>query len=150
MMIVNGADVPNVPVWSEAGIPVVPGTIYYFTTWIASNYATSPAKLDFSANGVQLGSAFSGSATTGLWQEFYATWFSGSATGVTLSLVNQNTAFNGNDFSLDDISLTTASLGGTTVGGTTAVTLPEPAGAAILAAALAGLTVIRLGRVRSR
>ncbi len=106
--------------------------------------------MDFSANGVQLGSTFTASTTTGFWQEFYATWYSGAATSVKLSLVNQNTAYSGNDFSLDDISLDTgAPGGGTGVGGTTGSSVPEPATVAIMVAALTGLGLTRRKRRRN-
>ena len=143
MMLVNGAQVAGVNVWGVGAIAVSAKTSYIFSTWIASNYATSPAILDFSANGQQLGSAFTASTTTGLFQQFYATWYSGSATSVTLSIVNQNTAFSGNDFALDDISLdTSVPTTGTSVGGISdpsAVAVPEPTSLAMLGIGMLGV-----------
>jgi hypothetical protein len=145
MMIVNGADVPGVDVWGSAPIAVSPNTEYFFSTYIASNVPKSPAMLDFNANGVQLGTTFTASTTPGLFQDFFASWYSGAATSVTLSLVNQNTVFSGNDFALDDISLdTSAPPGGTGVGGPSGPgTVPEPASLALLGAGLTGLATIR-------
>jgi len=51
-----------------------------------------------------LGSPFNASPTTCVWNKFFEKWNSGSNTTATISIVNQNTATNGNDFSLDDIS----------------------------------------------
>lgn len=138
MMIVNGATTPNVNVWAESGITVVPNTTYYFSAWIASNYPTSPAILDFSINGVQLGSTFTASTTTGLWQQFYATWDSGLNTSANLALVNQNQAFSGNDFSLDDIVLDTAQPSGTST-----TTTPEPTTMFLYGLGLVGLAAYR-------
>jgi hypothetical protein len=116
MMIINGAEVAGVPVWEESSIAVQSHTTYFFSTWIASTYPQSPAMLDFSINGVKLGATFTASTTTGVWQQFFASWDSGAATTADISLVNQNLAFSGNDFALDDISLSTAAPG-----------VPEPA-----------------------
>jgi len=115
MMIVNGATVDGVSVWGETGISVAQNTTYYFSTWVASSYPVSPAILDFSINGASVG-GLTASTTTGLWQQFYTTWNSGSNTTVDLALVNHNTAYSGNDFALDDIAF-----------GTTAPGVPEPA-----------------------
>jgi hypothetical protein len=106
MMIVNGSNEPGATVWASS-TGVTPDTDYYFSAWIASSYPDSPAALSFSINGSQIGSVFTASTTTGLWQQFYANWNSGNATTADLSLINQNTEWTGNDFTLDLIELST-------------------------------------------
>jgi hypothetical protein len=116
MMVVNGSSDTTDRVWFEDGLTVLANTTYYFSTWIASAHPASPAQLAFSINGSQIGAVFNASATTGVWQQFFATWNSGAATSADVALVNQNPAFGGNDFALDDIVLDTARPG-----------VPEPA-----------------------
>ena len=103
MMVVNGSPVLNMVVWQQT-ITVTPNTNYAFSTWIASAISTNPALLQFSINGLTLGSLISAPATTCNWTQFYATWNSGNNTTATISIVNQNLQFTGNDFALDDIS----------------------------------------------
>ncbi len=104
MMIVNGATAAGVNVWSETGLTVLSSTTYFFSTWVRSTYDASPAMLDFSVNGSVIGSLTAGLISDG-WQQFYGTWTSGAATTLAdLALVNNNTAFSGNDFALDDIA----------------------------------------------
>ena len=131
MMIVNGAVNPNVNLLAMPPVTVVPNTNYYLSAWAASAYPGSPAILDFSINGDLIGMPFTASTTTGLWQQFYAEWNSGASTTATLSLVNQNTAFFGNDFTLDDIVLGTLRPG--------PVSAPEPATMLLLGSGLIGL-----------
>jgi hypothetical protein len=141
-MIINGASTANTTVWAESGISVLPNTNYFFSVFVASVDPFSPAQLDFSANGQQLGSIFDASATPGLWQEFFASFNSGSNTTVNLSLVDQSTAFGGNDFALDDFIFdTTAPSGGTGVGGTgtTTTSVPEPSTLLLVGGGLAWL-----------
>jgi len=141
MMAINGASVAGVGVWSET-VSVLANTKYYFSTAVASNYPVSPASLDFSINGVEIGSVFQASATPGLWQDFYATWSSGTNTTAILSIVNQNTNAYGNDFSLDGIAMdTVAPPGGTTVSG-----VPEPSSLLLTGVAAAVLFLLSTGR----
>jgi gliding motility-associated-like protein len=103
MLLVNGATVANVSIWCQT-VNVLPNTTYAFSTWLASLTAGNPAQLQFSINGSLLGSVFTASNTTCLWQQFYTTWNSGSNTTANICIVNQNTIASANDFAIDDIS----------------------------------------------
>ena len=127
MMVVNGADNTNDRVWFENNIAVAADTTYYFSTWIHTVYDQSPAELDFSINVNGIGSTFTAGAVSDGWQQFFTTWNSGSATSADIALVNQNTAFSGNDFAIDDIAFDTLQPGGTSVGG-----VPEPGAWALM------------------
>lgn len=103
MMMVNGADVPNIEVWSQT-VSVVPNTNYSFSTWLQHITTVNPASLQFSINGVNIGQIFNASSTSCVWKQFYTTWNSGNNTVAKISIVNQNQIYTGNDFALDDIS----------------------------------------------
>ncbi len=103
MMVVNGSNVAGQHIWEQT-VPVQQNTNYQFQTWAMSVTGSNPAELAFSINGVQIGSVFSLTSTTGLWQQFNTTWNSGTATTATIAIVNQNTAAGGNDFAIDDIT----------------------------------------------
>jgi hypothetical protein len=62
------------------------------------------ALLQFSINGTQIGEVFSAPASTMIWEQFYELWYSGNSTTATITILNQNTNGDGNDFGLDDIS----------------------------------------------
>lgn len=102
-MAVNGSSTSNVVVWSET-INISPNTEYEFSTWVMSLSGISPAILQFRINGILLGEPFQASAVTCQWNQFFEQWNSGTSTTAEISIVNQNTAGNGNDFSLDDIN----------------------------------------------
>ena len=106
MLIVNGNRAADMLVWSTT-VFVDSDTQYDFTAWAASLYPRSPSSLAFRINGTLLDSPFFLPSDTGAWQQFAAGWYSGGATTATLSLININTEWNGNDFALDDIALTT-------------------------------------------
>jgi hypothetical protein len=96
-------------VWFENGIAVDPNTTYFFSTWIHTSFDQAPAELNFSININAIGATFTAGAVSDGWQQFFASWNSGSATTANIALVNQQLAFSGNDFALDDISLSTTS-----------------------------------------
>jgi len=103
MMIVNGDENANVPVWQGTlTTPLVAGQTYVFSAWIASIYTVSPAQLDFSVGGNSIGSITP--QFLGIWEHFSATFVAGN--NDTTALINWNLAYNGNDFALDDISIT--------------------------------------------
>jgi gliding motility-associated-like protein len=102
-MVVNGSGTPGTSVWCQT-ITVEPNTDYIFSTWVSSLAVGFPAQLQFSINGVQLGSPFNAPISTGQWDEFYTTWNSGTETSATICIVNQNTSLGGNDFGIDDIT----------------------------------------------
>jgi gliding motility-associated-like protein len=103
MMMVNGSPVPDVNVWRQT-VTVTPNTNYAFSTWIQSLWPSNPAQLQFSINGKDAGQVITASLPTCTWKQFYTTWNSGNNTSAVISIVNKNTAIQGNDFALDDIS----------------------------------------------
>lgn len=103
MMMVNGASVSGVPVWSQT-VTVQPNTNYSFSAWLQNISAGTAAKLQFSINGQLIGNDFDANTTACTWKQFNSTWNSGSGTSAIISIVNKNTSVTGNDFALDDIS----------------------------------------------
>ncbi|MBQ3734961.1 MAG: gliding motility-associated C-terminal domain-containing protein, partial [Bacteroidales bacterium] len=103
-MIVDGASYPNATVWSQT-VNVQPNTSYDFSAQIVSLCASdiSVARLQFVVNGVQLGPIFEAPSTLYQWVKFHDFWNSGNDTVATITILNQNTNGQGNDFGLDDI-----------------------------------------------
>lgn len=120
-MIVNG-DSTGQTVWSQTVTGVLPNTNYTFSTWVSSVFPISPAQLQFSINNVPLGTPFVAPPTTGVWQQFYTVWNSGSSTSALLSILNLNPTAQGNDFGLDDISFQECTL----CPATATITITEP------------------------
>ena len=104
-MMVNGSISPGTNVWTEQ-ITVHPNKWYAFSTWACTlaGVAGQMALLQFSINGTQLGEVFSAPTQTMVWEQFYELWYSGNSTTATITILNQNTNGDGNDFGLDDIS----------------------------------------------
>lgn len=103
MMVINGAATPGINIWSQ-DITVTPNTNYQFSVWGMTAVASNPGQLKFSINGTQLGSVFTLPSTTGVWQQFFITWNSGTNTNINIAITNQNTNPSGNDFAIDDIA----------------------------------------------
>jgi len=102
MMVVNSSGQQN-DVWCQV-VSVSTGTDYAFSAWVASVFSDNPANLQFSFDGVLLGSTVEVTTATCEWTPFYATWNSGGSTSVNICIANVNEASSGNDFALDDIS----------------------------------------------
>jgi PKD repeat protein len=102
MMLVNGATQANVPVWTQT-VNITPNTNYAFSTWLQHMTSLNPAKLQFSINGIPIGTIFQANNVNCIWDQFYTVWNSGNKTTATISIINQNTGLSGNDFALDDI-----------------------------------------------
>lgn len=142
MFVGNGSPAASRVWYSASSIPVQPDTDYFFEAWVMNLCCrpgtlgngidpVGPSVLSFYANDVLLGTR--SSALLGVWEGLSTTWSSGSATTVTLKLINSNTQVGGNDFAVDDIFLGTDS------------SVPEPSSWLLL---LAGLTGIAGGRPR--
>lgn len=102
MLMVNGSSTPGVKVWSQT-VPVNPNTNYNFSVWISTLHTDNPAKLHFAINNVELGNEILAGSSTCDWKQFFSTWNSGDSSKATISIVNNNTIVQGNDFALDDI-----------------------------------------------
>lgn len=105
MMVVDGSETASDLVWGQT-VSVSPNTEYDISAWVASVFADRPAQLEFSINGSQIGSTYTAPSTTGVWDEFTATWNSGSNNSLNLQIVSLDTEAFGNDFALDDFSFT--------------------------------------------
>lgn len=103
MLVANGSGTPNTAVWCQS-VSVSQNTNFIFSAWVG-NALNEPntSDLQFTINGVQLGSIFSTTPIACTWNQFYETWNSGTSTTAQLCIVNQNTLGGGNDFIIDDI-----------------------------------------------
>ncbi len=121
MMAINGA-MTILSVWSET-VMVLPNTAYDFTGWL-SNWSIVPTgQLRLDINGTALGT-FDAPSTSGIWQQFGASWNSGAYNTAVITLTNVRTDRIGNDYALDDLSFT-----------------PEPTSLALLA--VGGFAMLR-------
>jgi hypothetical protein len=123
--------------WGQT-VTLEANTLYGFTTWVSTLFPLSPASLQFSINGVQIGQDYAAPATAGVWAQFTGTYFSGAGGATPITITDLNTAAAGNDFGLDDISLATIA---------TVPPIPEP-GTGLLFAA--GLAIIGFARSLAR
>lgn len=145
--VANGSPTDGAVVWQSASITVNAATNYFFEAFVMNvcctagySGANSPSILEFSINGMSVGSRTTNLALAGTWEGLSTTWNSGSATSAVLSLINRNTAVGGNDFAVDDISLSTQSIV------LPPPPVPEPASIALM---LGGLAVVA-GAARRR
>ncbi|MEI7727770.1 MAG: hypothetical protein WCK09_21875, partial [Bacteroidota bacterium] len=76
-MVINGATVAGVTVWSET-IAVATGTDYQFTYWIQSVVGNNPSQLQLYVNGIAAGPVYTALTPTCQWAQFLYNWNSGS------------------------------------------------------------------------
>ncbi len=145
MMIVNGGSFEQgvgPKVWSQT-IDVNRNTDYDLSAWAATTFPNAPAQLQFAINSEVIGSELNLSTiTNGFWQNLKASWNSGDKEFVTLSIINHNQIWHGNDFILDDISM--ISVGSSSTPEIESV--PEPTSTV----AIVGLGAIALFRYKRR
>ena len=113
-MAINGSTVIGQKIWSQT-VEVVPNNNYSFSAWITSINAGNPSLLRFLINGIEIGPQISAPSTLNAWKQFYTVWNSGSATTAEITIINDNSNANGNDFGLDDISFSTTCSNSSTV-----------------------------------
>ena len=101
-MVINGAVTAGVSVWAQT-VNVIPGTDYQYSYWVQSVVAGNPSQLQLYINGIAAGPVYTALTPTCQWIQFIYNWNSGVSSTAYLSLENQNTIANGNDFALDDI-----------------------------------------------
>jgi hypothetical protein len=134
MLVVNGAN-PALTVWEQT-VAVEPDTLYSFSLWATSLYSASPAGITVTFVPPGTTSAVNTLSTNVPdWTQYTFGWYSGTATTLTISITDTNTAPNGNDFALDDLSLQAVTGGATSV--------PLPASVYGGAALFAGMLVAR-------
>lgn len=103
MMVINGEN-GNTQVWSQVLTGLNVGWIYKVKGFASSVHPDSPGKLIWDVDGTQIGSQLNLTSTVNQWEEMSAT-FTATSTSQTLSIINLNPAFQGNDFALDDLSI---------------------------------------------
>jgi hypothetical protein len=113
-MAINGSTVLGQKIWSQT-VEVVPNNSYSFSAWITSINAGNPSLLRFLINGTEIGPQISAPSALNAWKQFYTVWNSGSATTAEITIINDNSVANGNDFGLDDISFSTTCSNSSTV-----------------------------------
>jgi gliding motility-associated-like protein len=102
MLIINGASIPNISIWSQS-LAVSPNTNYNLSAWVSQWSNISPSILQFSINGTPIGTPYNSPVGTCNWNQFFTNWNSGLNTSAVVSILNQSSSINGNDFAIDDI-----------------------------------------------
>jgi len=101
-MVINGAQTAGIFVWRQT-VNIIPNAYYQFTYWVQSVHPLAPSVLQLYVNGVAAGPEYTADDYIDSWKKFVYNWYSGTSSVAELSLINQNTEPNGNDFSIDDI-----------------------------------------------
>ncbi len=105
MLLLDGSPGTTTIAWTET-VSVMTNAQYDYSGWATSSDPYNVPTLQFSINGIQVGSEITLSTNSGQWQQFLAVWNSGATNSATLAVVDENPmgyAY-GNDFALDDFS----------------------------------------------
>jgi hypothetical protein len=105
-MAVDAATGSALTVWQQTVTGLQPNQTYQFSFWLLNSYPTNKAQIQVSANGVDVGAAFTNPNDGGNWQLNTVTVNPGASTQLILRLRDLNLTATGNDFGLDDFSLT--------------------------------------------
>lgn len=112
-MIVNGATQPNKKVWEYTVTGLIPGVIYTFEAYVTclfmnpTSYLVDPyrPKLLLRINNQNVGSEYQIPwVNGGQWVWWHNLNWTANSTTATITIVNNCTQDNGNDFGIDDIS----------------------------------------------
>jgi len=104
MLIVNGnTDSNKKLVWEGTTTNLSAGT-YTLSFWMANAYDSNNVILNAKVDGNLVGSGYAVVSGTGTWNQF-STTFTTTGGVSTISLINDQLAFGGNDFAIDDISV---------------------------------------------
>ncbi|UYZ62145.1 cadherin-like domain-containing protein [Hymenobacter weizhouensis] len=106
-LIVNAATTA-LTVWEQTVTGLQANSTYQFSFWLLNTFPVSKARLQVSANGVDVGPVFSNPNDGGNWQQNTVSISTGAGTQLTIRLRNLNLDGNGNDFGLDDMALVAA------------------------------------------
>jgi len=105
-MIINGDPTNNASgrvIWSQT-IDVRPNIQYAFSADVCTFVDRNFARLQFSINGTMIGDVYTAHPKREGWQTFYAIWEGSPNNTATITLVNLQTAGDGNDFGVDNIT----------------------------------------------
>jgi gliding motility-associated-like protein len=112
-MFIDGNSGAGVKVWKQ-DITVTPNTNYIFSAWVRnlSPGGDVDALLNFDIGGANIGGVYTVASnpnpTANQWNQFYATWNSGNATSITISVEDNTLNSRYNDFAIDDIEFRTS------------------------------------------
>ena len=104
-MIVNAATTA-ITVWEQTVTGLTANRTYQFSFWLLNTFPVSKARLQVSANGVDVGPVFSNPNDGGNWQLNTVAVNPAAGTQLVIRLRDLNLDGNGNDFGLDDLSMT--------------------------------------------
>jgi gliding motility-associated-like protein len=104
-LIADGHPTANTSLWCQ-NINVNPNTYYSLSAFVASDYTSSLAIVEFDINGSSVG-IVNAPAAMNVWVPFQTAWFSGANTTASICIIDQNTVGGGNDFGIDNISFKT-------------------------------------------
>ena len=104
-LIADAATTP-IAVWQQTVTGLTANQPYQFSFWLLNVFPASKARIQVSANGVDVGPLFTNPNDGGNWQLNTVTVNPGAGTQLILRLRDENIDGNGNDFGLDDLALT--------------------------------------------